>query len=234
MHDSGEYRILIEELENLASILKGEGRRDDVKVIVSALSVIKRQSDTIKKVVSIIPDDGLKIARERARIGINDLTQEEATTLFSYDDESGDISWKIHKKKYLVGEVASTVSNRGYKLVFVNGKYRHVHRTIWIMHNGTIQPGLEIDHIDGNPSNNLLENLRVVNRIEQAKNMATPSSNTSGHIGVRRYNGDTRYWEATIGGKRIGIFGSESEAIAQRKRAEELHKYHKNHGRKKK
>jgi hypothetical protein len=43
-----------------------------------------------------------------------------------------------------------------------NQKYRKLHRIIWMMFNGEIPEGLDIDHIDGNRENNVITNLRMV------------------------------------------------------------------------
>jgi hypothetical protein len=48
-----------------------------------------------------------------------------------------------------------------------------------------------VDHIDENPLNNLKENLRICTHSENQRNRGKPKSNSSGYIGVSRYN-DTR------------------------------------------
>jgi hypothetical protein len=50
----------------------------------------------------------------------------------------------------------------GYIQTAIDYKKYYVHRLVWIMHNGDIEEDLVIDHIDGNPSNNRIDNLRVV------------------------------------------------------------------------
>lgn len=44
-----------------------------------------------------------------------------------------------------------------------------VHRVIWRLYNGPIPPGLEIDHIDGDPGNNNISNLRLVTHAENIR-----------------------------------------------------------------
>lgn len=44
--------------------------------------------------------------------------------------------------------------------------YRRLHRLIWETFNGDIPDNLTIDHIDGNPQNNQLFNLRLLTREE--------------------------------------------------------------------
>ena len=93
-------------------------------------------------------------------------------------------------------------------------------RRVWKLANGKIPPGLEIDHIDNDRTNNDLSNLRLATRAENARNRpkwakADGSPTTSKYKGVYwckkrckwisqiRYNGHTYY---------IGQFESEYEA----------------------
>jgi len=45
-----------------------------------------------------------------------------------------------------------------------NGKRRflRLHNVVWITHNGPVPEGLELDHIDGDKTNNSISNLRLV------------------------------------------------------------------------
>lgn len=89
-----------------------------------------------------------------------------------------------------LGEIKSVLENRkpkvlkqrdwkGYKkIVLWKDGERHfyqVHRIIWEAFNGPIPEGLEIDHIDGNQSNNCLENLRAVSHLTNLLNPITVS-----------------------------------------------------------
>lgn len=68
-------------------------------------------------------------------------------------------------------------TKNGYKRVnlYCNGKRKRflVHRLVWETFVGKIPEGYELDHIDGNPQNNRLENLRVVTHKENQNNPVT-------------------------------------------------------------
>lgn len=54
----------------------------------------------------------------------------------------------------------------GYNL---KGKHFLVHRAVWEVFNGPIPEGYDIDHIDGNPKNNNLDNLQAITHCENVK-----------------------------------------------------------------
>jgi len=58
------------------------------------------------------------------------------------------------------------------------------HRIVWEMFNGEIPEGFVVDHIDGNPSNNTIENLRVCTNQENAYNSKKSKLNKSGISGI--------------------------------------------------
>lgn len=55
-----------------------------------------------------------------------------------------------------------------------------VHRVVWEMHNGNIPKGLVIDHIDGDPSNNKIENLRLATSSQNSCNQKCQKNKKSG------------------------------------------------------
>ena len=52
--------------------------------------------------------------------------------------------------------------NQGYQFVFLNGRERYCHRLVAGAFIGSIPPRWEVNHLDGNPANNALENLEIV------------------------------------------------------------------------
>jgi hypothetical protein len=86
--------------------------------------------------------------------------------MYNYHDDfeyrDGELLWKTKGKNRRLGKPAGSVRKDGYLEVSFKGNRERVHRVIWKMHNGEIPKGYVIDHIDGNPSNNLIDNLRCI------------------------------------------------------------------------
>lgn len=89
-------------------------------------------------------------------------------------------SWMCRK----VGDLAGTLMKGGYWRVSVDRKAHLVHRIIWELFNGPIDEGFVIDHIDKNPSNNRIENLRCVSTTTNTQNGSLRSNNKTGVNGV--------------------------------------------------
>lgn len=68
------------------------------------------------------------------------------------------------------GRILAQQDRHGYKRINLNGQTKSVHIIMWKTFNGDILNNYEIDHIDGNRSNNKLSNLRQVNHSENMKN----------------------------------------------------------------
>jgi hypothetical protein len=148
-------------------------------------------------------------------------------SLFEYKD--GDLIWKTKK---LEEKIAGSLKPTGYKVIEISGKNIMAHRLVWVMHNGNFEG--YIDHIDGNRSNNRIENLRVVNRVQNQWNRKISHNNTIGIKGVRLRKDSNKY-EAriSINGSRLVLGSFDDLELAELVVMEARNKYHKefaNHG----
>lgn len=156
----------------------------------------------------------------RKRNGLNYLNE-----LLRYDDKSGNIF-------YVGGNRADKISTGGYKIICMRGLILKAHRVAWLLHTGE-WPNGHIDHINGNPSDNRIENLRVVDQVENMRNAKLYASNKSGIPGVR-WREDKNRWISSIKiyGRHmaLGSYKSFLDACSARKSAELKYGFHKNHG----
>lgn len=96
-------------------------------------------------------------------------------------------------------ELHPTLDGSGYPQVklYKNGvSYSfHIHKVIYVAFNGEVPKGYEIDHIDGNKTNNKLENLRCVTHKENCSNPNTfekflKAIKTEGYLKKHRENSE--------------------------------------------
>lgn len=81
-----------------------------------------------------------------------------------------------------IGEsVGSLDKSDGYWKLHGLGFTYKVHRIIWFLHNGKIPEGKFIDHINGNRSDNRIENLRVVSTELNSRNRKMNKNNKTGY-----------------------------------------------------
>jgi len=139
------------------------------------------------------------------------LEVEYLNRLFKYDPSSGKLTRIIstsHRVK--IGDEVGTVNHYGYKVVSIlNHKYQ-VHRIVWAMTHGT-WPIDQIDHINGNRSDNRIENLRDVTCRDNKLNL--PIHRAGRLFGCTK---NKNKWQVQICiGKKykyIGLFATEQEA----------------------
>lgn len=132
------------------------------------------------------------------------------------------------------GKATGSKKSQGYLCVGLVPHGRlSAHRIAWAIHYG-VWPKGEVDHINGDTSDNRIKNLRAVSTSENSKNKSKYRNNTSGITGVSYHKG-IRQWTAGIrvDGKRIhlGAFDEKEDAILARMNGEKEYEFHENHGR---
>jgi hypothetical protein len=84
-------------------------------------------------------------------------------------------------------EVAPAPDQHGYQFVTWRRKHYAVHRVVFLLVHGWL-PRF-VDHIDGNPGNNLVANLRPATHLQNMRNAKTRKDNTSGVKNVTPHQG---------------------------------------------
>ena len=99
-------------------------------------------------------------------------------------------------EKYNVGTKLFRKNGKpcGWHLGFQKKNY-YVHRILWVLIKGSINPELVIDHLDGNPFNNQISNLTLKSKADNGRNQCKRVDNTSGITGIRLDNkGNNKYY----------------------------------------
>lgn len=134
--------------------------------------------------------------------------------LFSYNPETGSITWAVRRCGTKFGSEAGT-EHKGYRRVKIDAKLILAHRLAWAIHYGRWPPE-QIDHINQNRSDNRISNLREASHSDNMVNRAYPKG-ASGVTGVSKHK---LGWQATIrvNGRSVhlGLFKTIEEAAAAR------------------
>ena len=210
---NSDWKKIVKEFGFVAEILKSNLNKKDS--ILEELSVYNHYSKSYKLVNKFPPRT------------LNDYPTLILQKCLYYDETSPtclrrkiDTVCNNGGKGSKAGDKAGSTSN-GPRLVKVSGKMYLIHKVVWILHFGKIPDGYVVDHIDGNPSNNLITNLRVITQAENCRNQKLAKNNKSGVSGVilhKHGKGKSDAWRAqyvNIDGKviskyfTISVYGNE-------------------------
>ena len=143
---------------------------------------------------------------------------------FSYDQETGVLCWtKPTSRRVKVGDTAGCKSGAGYLTVDFKGHKFLVHRLVLALVNRE-WPKDHVDHINHNPLDNRLCNLRVVgvhgnmHNLSSHKDSHSPFKGASWHKKAKKWTANiTRYGKTTY----LGLFNNEEDAHKAYKNFEE-------------
>lgn len=180
-----------------------------------------------------------------------ELTAEIVRELLDYNPNTGCLFWKKRPLKYFKnkhdrdkwngkfsGKEAFTTIYRqktgriSRKEGRIFGKKYLAHRIIWLHYYGCL-PKNQIDHINHDPTDNRIINLREVTPSENNRNRTLQSNNKVGHNGVY-YDKDNNKYRAHIAinnvSKCLGRYATLEEAVEARRVANINYNFHANHG----
>ncbi|NNR90766.1 HNH endonuclease [Escherichia coli] len=134
----------------------------------------------------------------------------ELNEYFEYRD--GSLVWKARSPEFFnnkknrnyhnvwnakhAGKVAGLLESNGYIRIRINGIKWLAHRIVWVMFNGDIPEGMEIDHINGIRHDNRIENLRLVKKSANQRNRIKLSKNNSSGISGVYFCNTRKRWIA--------------------------------------
>lgn len=173
------------------------------------------------------------------------MDQNAVKECLDYNPETGLFRWRVRPQNHFptingwkifnasrAGKTPGTIDSWGYLTIRIFGKNRLAHRLAWLYVHGK-WPAHEIDHINHNPADNRISNLREATPQENQRNRSMQKNNKSGVTGVRWYK-PTKSWLSAIRINRrtehLGYFRSFFEAVCARKSAENKYDFHENHG----
>lgn len=141
----------------------------------------------------------------------------------SYDPETG-LFTRLKKThgKHTVGEEVGYLTGMGYKGCNLMGKFYYMHRLAWFLVHGE-WPDV-IDHINGNPLDNRISNLRNVTQAVNMSNAAKRFDNKSGFSGIS-WDKLADKWRVQLRGKYVGIYETIDMAKDARDRILKSDKY---------
>jgi hypothetical protein len=136
-------------------------------------------------------------------------TQLKLHEMFEYRNDGNLIHKHTVQGGKQKGAVAGSPHNAGYRQICIDYKKHLIHRLVWLYHYGEMPT--QIDHINGNRSDNRIENLRECTYSQNHGNRKMSSSNTSGYKGVFLDKRDG-FWFVYIASEYKGRYRTAQEA----------------------
>jgi len=139
-------------------------------------------------------------------------------SLLRYDESTGEFFWLHRRNRQLAGAKAGGMKSTGHIDIAIFRKRYFAHRLAWLYVYGA-WPTKPLDHINGNPADNRICNLRELEVWQNNQNRHRVSRSKSGSklLGTS-YCKREQKWRASIGidGRKLslGYFHSEEEAHA--------------------
>lgn len=132
----------------------------------------------------------------------SELTQDELRRILRYNRRTGVFTWLVDSgARKVAGKEAGTLGVRNAVYISIKRKKYLAHRLAWFYVYG-VWPANQLDHKDGDPTNNRLSNLREATNAQNQQNLRNPKG-LNPYVGVHYVPRGTK-WAARINGTHIG------------------------------
>ena len=142
---------------------------------------------------------------------------ERAAEILRYEPETGRLIRRVTTSPTAQADDEAGTTKRSYSQVSItsNGERRllYTHRIVWFIHHSEL-PDI-LDHIDGDPSNNRVENLRAATARQNTHNRRSRKNSSSKYLGVNWDKQNSKWYaQIRIAGKvkYLGYFTDEIDA----------------------
>lgn len=156
-----------------------------------------------------------------------ELTAAYLRELLSYSPETGVFTWRVSCRGTKAGDIAGTSGTEGRRHITVGGVRFKAHRLAWLYVHGA-HPANQIDHINGDPTDNRIANLREATVAEnQGNQRRAHSNNITGLLGAQKKHGRSNFRaRITVSGKEIHLGHFASAELAHKAYLAAKAKYH--------
>lgn len=152
---------------------------------------------------------------KRLTVAVAALSHAELLRLVSYDPETGILTRKVRtSNRVQIGDIVGTISGNGYRMGRIGGCFAYLHHFAWFYVYGE-WPASDVDHINNDPLDNAISNLRLATESQSLGNARRHIDNKSGFKGVHKKR-DRWCAQITCKGFRrtLGVFDTPEQAHA--------------------
>lgn len=137
------------------------------------------------------------------------INVDEVATFLRYEKDTGNFYWVNNYHKSKIGKKAGTFDRLGYLCIKLNGRRCQAARLALVLSGLPLGEHDQVDHINRNPSDNRLENLRIVTPSENCYNRNTKLGEQAPRYYTKHEGGK---FQVCVKGKYLGLVNTRQEA----------------------
>jgi hypothetical protein len=143
------------------------------------------------------------------------VTAAQLRAFLHYDHETGVFTWRESRGRVAAGDVAGHIKPDGYRRIRIDGRFYLAHRLAWLWVHGRPMVG-ECDHINGQPDDNRICNLREASVAVNRQNIrSSHRDSVSRKLGVSWSASSKKYRARIWSGSaevHLGVFDTSDRA----------------------